>query len=56
MEKHVPSAIMTGTAQQVFGRGWGGGGGVKEECVKENFWGGGAGGAACLWTFPIQFL
>ena len=37
----------TGTAQQVFE--WG----AKEECVKENF--GGGGGGACLWI-SIQFL
>ena len=29
-------------------------GGAKEECVKENFWGG-PGGGACLWI-SIQFL
>ena len=32
-----------------------GGGGAKEECVKENFGGGGRGGGACLWI-SIQFL
>ena len=30
-------------------------GGAKEECVKENFFGGGLGGGACLWI-SIQFL
>ena len=32
-----------------------GGGGAKEECVKEIFTGGGGGGRACLWI-SIQFL
>ena len=30
-------------------------GGAKEECVKENFLGGGGAGGACLWI-SIQFL
>ena len=39
----------TGTAQQVYELG----GGPKEECVKEIFWGA---GGACLWISTIKLM
>ena len=46
--------VWAGTAQQVFE--WGGGVGAKEECVKENFGGGGRGpgGHACGFLFNFS--